>query len=276
MGIQKISWSRRANILVVFVAVMTASAPAQSEELRDLCADRPGLGTPSCTVDKGHLVLELGIANWTRDDQGPIRTDTVTGGDALLRYGVTETMEAQIGWTAFGRVRERDASSGMIDRTSGAGDLLVAVRQNLRSPDGSGFSAAIMPYATLPAGRTSIGAGDWGAGLIVPVSVEVGRGFSLAASPQIDAAVNSDGSGRHLGYGSVIGVQIALGADLSLTEEVSVYRDEDPSGAVTEARNGLSLAWTRGENSQWDLGGSYGLNRNSSDLELSFGYVVRF
>nr|WP_250890751.1 transporter [Sphingobium nicotianae] len=258
------------------LALLAASGLARSEDLRDLCADRPGLGTPACTVDKGHAVLELGLADWTRDDRGPVRTDTLITGDTLLRYGVTGDTEVQIGWTALGHVRVRDASAGAIDRATAAGDVTLALRHNLHNPDGSGLSVALMPYASLPVGRSPVGRGDWGAGLIVPLSFDLGHGLALAATPRIDAVVNGDGRGRHLGYGSVAGLQIDLADHLSLAEEVSLYRDEDPDGHTTQALDGLALAWQAGKNSQWDLGGVLGLNRDSPDVALSIGYAARF
>jgi len=261
------------SILTLFGAT---GMPAHAQQLRDLCPDRPGLGTPACTMDKGHVALELGIADWTRDVQDEGRTDTLIMGDALLRFGLTDRLEAQIGWTAFGHAHARDAEGGTIERKSSVGDVVLALRRNLRNPDGSGLSVAVMPYALVPTGRTTIGAGDWGAGLIVPLSFDLGHGVTLDASPQIDAAVDEDGDGRHLGIGSAVGVEIELAADWTLSEEVSLYRDDDPDGAATQVLENISLAWTQGDDSQWDIGAVIGLNRDSPDVELSIGYVRRF
>ncbi len=73
------------------VAALAASVPAEAGEGRDLCPDRPGLGTPACTVDEGDIVLELGIGDWTSDRSGPERVDIVLAGDALLRVGLTSS-----------------------------------------------------------------------------------------------------------------------------------------------------------------------------------------
>jgi opacity protein-like surface antigen len=265
-----------AVLLLAALPLLGGAQAAQAQDLRDLCADRPGLGTPACTVDAGHAVLEAGLADWTHDRADGVRTDQVAAGDMLLRYGIDAATEVQLGWTAYGHVRVRDAAGG-VSRASGVGDVTIALRRNLRHPDGSGFAVALMPYVSLPTGGSAIGAGDWGAGLIVPMSADLGdNGLSLALTTAIDAAPDADRSGRHLGYGEVIGLGYALSDNVSATVELSLYRDHDPAGHQTRALTGLSLAWQPGTDSQWDVGANLGLNHDSPDVELSVGYVRRF
>lgn len=256
-------------------AAFAVASPALGGEGRDLCADRPGLGTPACTVEPGTVVLELGLADWTLEKGGGARTDTLLAGDALLRVGLTPSLEAQLGWTAIGHVRSRDAALGTIGKETGTGDMTVALRRNLRNPDGSGFSLAVMPYASLPTGGGAIGAGDWGAGLLVPMGIEAGP-VSIGLTPHIDAAVDGDGSGRHLAYGSVAGLGFDLGKGVSMAAELSVARDRDPAGDTTQWLAGLSAAWQPDDDSQWDAGVNVGLDRDSPDVQLYAGYVRRF
>ena len=261
---------------IVLLAALTCAAPALGQEdRRDLCPDRPGLGTPACTVDAGAVVLEVGIADWTLDRNSASRTDAFAFGDALLRAGLTPSLEVQVGWTMLGHMRERDRASGDVARRTRTGDVTLALRQNLKNPDGSGTSIALMPYATLPVGGEGVGAGDWGAGLIVPVSFELGA-VSLGFTPHVDAAVDGDGDGRHLAYGSVVGLGFGVSDDISMAAEVSLTRDRDPGGRSTEALAGLSAGWQPDADSQWDIGANVGLNRDSPDVELYFGFARRF
>ena len=249
---------------------------AGAQEVRDLCADRPGLGTPACTVDKGRVVLELGLGDWTRETDGQSRTDSFQTGDALVRLGLTDSLEAQVGWTAYGRVRTRDRVGGMVERDSGVSDVTLALRQNLHNPDGSGFSIAIMPYASLPVGGSAIGDGDWGAGLLMPVSYDLGGGLSIALTPEIDAAVDEDGRGRHVAFGGVAGLGFAFSDALSGSIEAQLTRDDDPDGHASEALGGLSFAWQPGDDMQVDIGVNIGLNADSPDREIYLGVVRRF
>jgi len=259
----------------LFAAVAAAVPTLAAEERRDLCPDRPGLGTPACTIDAGAVMLEVGMAGWALDRTADSRTDAFTFGDALLRAGLTPSLEVQLGWTMLGHVRERDRATGDVTRRTRIGDVTLALRQNLSNPDGSGFSVALMPYATLPLGGEGVGAGDWGAGMIVPVSFELGA-LSLGFTPHVDSAVDSDGRGRHTAYGSVAGVGVGLSDDVSMAAEVSLTRDRDPGGHTTEALAGLSAGWQPGPDSQWDVGANVGLNRDSPDIELYFGFARRF
>lgn len=260
---------------ILFLASLIAT-PAAAQEARELCPDRPGLGTPACTVAPGTVVGELGLADWTRETSAGAQIDSVVAGDALVRFGLTERLEGQIGWTALGHVRERDMASGTRTRRSDIGDVTVAVRRNLKNPDGSGFSVAVMARASLPVGGAPIGAGDWGAGALLPVSFELGGGLSVDLTPQIDAAVDADGKGRHLGFGTVAGLGFALGESLSAAAEVSLYRDRDPGGHSTQALAGLSLGWQCDDDTQLDLGANLGLNKTSPDSQLYLGIVRRF
>lgn len=253
-----------------------ASAPAWAGEARDLCPDRPGLGTPACTVAPGTVVGELGLADWTRDSDSAARTDTAMAGEALVRIGLTDSLEMQAGWTAYGHVRTRDRLTGRTNRASGVGDVTLALRQNLRNPDGSGLSFAVMPYVTLPVGGTAIGAGDWSAGLIMPVSFALTGRVSLALTPEVDAEADSDGNGRHLRFGSVAGLGFALTDTLSASTEVALYRDRDPAGHATEALLGLSAGWQPDDATQLDIGVNLGLNANSSDSQVYLGVARRF
>lgn len=268
--------------LAIALILSSLSAPARADVIappppspRDLCPDRPGLGTPACTIDAGRVVVELGLGDWTHDKSGPMRTDTIIGGEALVRIGLNDGLEAQIGWTAYGYVRTRDLSTGTIDKSAGTGDVTLALRQNLRSPDGSGFSVAAMPFVSLPVGGKAIGAGDWGAGLLVPISFDLG-GISLALTPEIDAAADSDGKGRHLSYGSVVGLGFSLTDAISASTEISIHRDDDPTGHITEALAGLSAGWQPDDDLQFDIGLNIGLNAASADTELYFGIARRF
>jgi hypothetical protein len=260
--------------LFAVLAFLALPAAARAE-LRDYCPDRPGIGTPPCTIDKGHLSFEVGLADWTLDRSPTDRTDTLILGDALLRYGLTDSTEIQLGWTSFGRERDHDRLTGARTSRSRVGDVSVAVRQNLRNPDGSGFSVALMPFATLPVGRQPIGAGDWGAGLLMPVAYELGEHFSLEWVPEIDAAVDGDGNGRHLAYGGVAGFQAKLSKAVTATAEYQLIRDDDPAGHQTQQRAGLALSWQPKDDLQFDLGANAGL-RHQPDVELYIGIARRF
>jgi len=260
---------------ILLAGLLIASPALAEDKLRDLCAERPGLDTPACTVDPGHLQVEVGLGDWTLDKQAGSRTDTVLLGDMSARYGVGESTEIRLGWTAYGHVRNRDAT-GAIDRTSGTGDVTIGLKQNLSNPGGDGFSMALLPYATLPTGKNGVGAGDWGAGLLIPISYSLTDKLTLETTPEMDAAVDSDGKGRHLAYGSAAGLGVKLNEQWSMSVEGQLIRDRDPSGHSTQLLAGAYVAWQPKGRLQFDAGAQAGLNHATPDLELYFGISQKF
>lgn len=269
-------WPDRRGQVQVAACLLLLGLPsvAGAQNKRDFCVDRPGLGTPACTLDNDEFAIELGVVSWTLDRAAGSRTDTLVIGDMLLRHGLSENLEVQLGWRAYATNRVR--SGGNVDSTGGPGDVLLAVRRNLKNPDGSGFSLAVMPYLSLPTGNSAIGVGDWGAGLLIPVSHELPAGFGISFTGNVEAAVDMDRDGRHLAYGAIVGLDVPLNRAVNAAVELSARRDDDPSGTTTGLLAGLSAGWAPDEALQLDAGAAVGLNRDSPDLQIYLGIARRF
>jgi Putative MetA-pathway of phenol degradation len=266
---------KKRQALIIFAIFGSIPNLANAEHERDLCTDRPGLGTPACTIEPGQIMVEAGIVDWTLDRQSGNRSDIIQAAQMLTRIGLGDHLEAQIGWNGYADIRTRDTISGTY-KAKGAGDIRMALRRNFINPDGSGTSLAIMPYAIIPIGRSPIGAGDWGAGIIAPVSYSLPHNIGIAFTPEIDAAVNQSGNGRHVAFGSVAGVSFPLTKALSLTSELSWFRDNDPSGHSSCTLSGFSLAWQPSKKLQFDIGTNIGVSGIAPDREIYFGVARRF
>ena len=249
------------------------AAPVGAAELRDLCADRPGLGTPPCIVDRGHLLVEAGIADFTHDRQPDVVSDSFTAGDLLLRYGVGERLEVFGGWTAFTHDRERDRVTREVTRTSGVGDMVFGLKQSLANPDGSGISVAVQPFVTAPTATHGVGEGGWTQGLIVPISIELPAKLTLELSPEIDRLSDENSGGHHLACTGVVGLTRALGA-VDAQVELLVSRDDEEH--ATQAIADVNLGWTIGDDLQLDAEVDAGLNRAAPGLRVAIGVSRRF
>lgn len=267
--------TRRTSYGPVAGILLLWSLPAHADE-RDYCPARPGLGTPACTMSPGRVSVETGLIDWTREDDAGERTDTVLIGDTLVRLGVSDSVEAQLGWTPYGHVRTRDKSSGQIDRAGRIGDVMLGLKANLAHPDGSGLSIAVQPFVTLPVGRSPVGAGDWGGGVVVPVTYDLSDSINLQATSEADAAVDGDGRGRHLAYSGILGLGISLAGALDLTLELEAVRDDDPAGHTTQALAAASLALMTDRDTQVDIGAVAGLNDAAPAAEIYVGLSRRF
>lgn len=260
---------------VVLVLAGLNATPAFAQE-RDYCPERPGINTPACIVDKGHVSVETGLADWTLDRRSDARTDTVLVGDTLVRVGVAHTVEARIGWTPFGHERTRDRVTGQVETHDQVGDISLGLKASLLHPDGSDLSIAALPFVTLPVGGSHIGAGAVTAGFLLPVSYDLFDVVQFAATPEIDAQADEDGHGRHLQYSAASGFTFKLGKAVSLQAEAQVIQDNDPDDRTTQALASLSVAWQPRGDWQFDVQGLAGLNRDTPDIELAAGISRRF
>lgn len=257
------------------LAVIAWSGAARADE-RDFCADRPGKGTPSCTLDPGHLQVEAGLLDYSHSRDRDTIEDDYTSGDLLLRYGVDDSLEARIGWDGYGWMRSRDRASGEVDHAHGGGDLTLSFRQNLRHPDDTGTAFAIQPSVTLPVGHGQVGAGTWSAGVVAPFGVDLAKNWRLTLDPEVDAAADADRHGRHLAYALAAAVTRSIGQALQLSVEGWTMRDDDPSGHQTQASVDFSAAWQPDKNSQIDLSAYVGANHATPRIELALGMARRF
>jgi len=265
----------RAHASIAALLLCVAVTPAWADD-RDYCPARPGLGTPACTIAPGRISVEVGLADWQHDADATGQTDSVLFGDTLVRVGLGEAVEAQIGWSPFGIERTRDTATGIVGHDHAVGDVLVGLKANLLHPDGNGLSFAIQPCATLPTGRSPVGAGDWGAGLVAPVTYDLSDTVNLEFTPEIDAAVDEDGNGRHVAFSGIIGLGYAVSDQVGVTIEVEDARDHDPSGHTTQWLSAASLAWTPATDLQLDIGANLGLNADAPDTEVYVGISRRF
>jgi hypothetical protein len=266
-------FGRAAAFLGVFVIVSTA---ARAEDGPRFCPTRPSLGGSSCTTEPGQIHLEYSFADWERDDQKDQREDRVAAMDLLARLGVGKDTEIQLGWTAFGHDRTRDKATGKIDKTGGTGDVTFAIREHLTGKEGEPFSAGIQAFVTAPTGHYPVGAGTWSAGALIPVQYDLTQTLAVSFTGEADAAANEGGNGRHLAYSGIGGLRYKATSNISTYAELSIERDDDPSGHETLALAAFSAAWRPTKRLQFDVLAVAGLNRPSPDLRLVAGGAMLF
>ena len=262
---------------LVCVWLAPVSVSAQTNELRPFCADRPGKGAASCVLDQGHFQVEVGAFDGAHQQGAATEVDSWSAGSITARFGVAPATEFQVGITAFERETVTDRVTGVEDVAEGTGDLFLAVRQGLIRPDGEGFSVALMGYATLPTGGDEVRASGIEAGVVVPVSIDLGNEWGLGLSPYLDIVRDEDGEGSHAAYSFAVDVDRDLG-DWILGAEVWVSRDDDPLVETTQASADLIAIWTPAflPDSQIDFSLNFGLNDDSPDVEFGVGVARRF
>lgn len=252
-----------------------ASAGLAFAEEPRFCPNRPSLGSSACTVEPGHAMVEQSFADWERDDSDGTKQSTLLFADTEARFGVSPSTEVQLSFTTLGLTRTRD-TTGVVKHQTAIGDIRVGVRRNIRNPDGRGFSIAAEPFATLPVGRSPIGAGTWGAGLVVPIGFDLSKSLTLGFTATIEASPDQDGSGRHTAYDGIVGLGCNVSDAIAITGEIQFARDLDPAKHASMAVAAGSLAWQPHKGFQLDLLAVAGITHDAPDLRLVAGGAILF
>ena len=262
-------------VVSALALLLPVAAHAQEAKPR-FCPNRPSLESSACTTEPGRVQFEFSVADWTLDDNRDERDDTILGGDFQARLGVGPATELQLSWTPVAYARTRNKASGDVSRVARVGDVRLAVRQNLRNPDGNGLSYGLEPFVTLPVGRSPVGAGTWGAGVVLPVTYDVTDAVNIGFTGELDAAPDSDGDGRHFQYSGIAAASLAVAESVSLTLEGQLLRDRDPGDHATRAVAGLGVQWKYSDMRAFYAEAVGGLNRASPDVQLYAGVSALF
>ena len=269
----------RITATALAAACLLAGAPALAQETtrREFCADRPGKGAATCVLDQGGVQVEIGLVDYARQRDSATEVEGWAVASTLVRYGLTPLLEVQVGLSPWQTEIVTDRATGVEDRVEGVGDLFLSARRSLVSPDGSGRSAAIQAYVTLPTGDDAVRADGVGGGLVLPVGLPIDDDWSLALTPGVDIVRDADGEGSHAAWALAAGVDRDFG-QWNLGAEIGVSRDDDPLGATTQSTFDLTAIWSPPfmANAQIDFGLNFGLNEHSPDVEFGVGVARRF
>lgn len=250
------------------------AGPATAADDDPICADRPGLSTPACTVPPGKIQVETTIVDWAHDRSGGVESDSLTLGASAVKLGITDRLHLEVDVAPYASVRER--AGGSSERVSGFGDLAIAAKYRFSS-DSAPVEVAVLPFVKIPTAKRSLGNGKVEGGVILPVGYAIpGTSLSLALSPELDLLADTDGSGRHLAMAQVIGLGVTLSDLLSASLELAGAWDWDPAGTVRQYALGASAAYLLSNDVQLDAGVILGLNRETPDIEIYSGIAFRF
>jgi hypothetical protein len=251
--------------------LLCLATPVWADDGSVICPDRPGKGTSACTVDAGRWQLELGLYDGSFQRRAGTTTDTTSAGAALLKYGVSDSFDIEAGMALYQSVRVHDA--GGTQTQDGIGDLYLHGKWN---PGGGALAIVLDPYIKLPTAGGGLSNGAVEGGLVVPLSYDLGGGWSLAATPEADLLRDGAGGGYHWNAVTVVGLGRSFDDGLSLGAEVWTAQNFDPSGNSHQYSFDLDAAWLAGKDTQLDAGINAGLNRATPDLEIYAGVSRRF
>jgi len=256
----------------MIAAMLLAAAAASGEP--PICADRPSKANGTCTVPEGHIQLETGLIDWTRDRSGDVRTDLVLWGGSFVKYGLGGSADIELGFTPLETLSVR--SDAGHDSENGFGDAVVRWKQRL-TDDKSPLQAAVIPFIKLPTAPHDLGNGKVEAGITVPLSAEIGgTAVTVTLGPELDVKADADGRGSHAAIAQLVNFGLAATSRLTLSGELWAEWDWDSHATSKQASADASAAYLVTNDLQLDAGANFGLNRQSPDIEIYAGISKRF
>lgn len=252
----------------------TPDAPAPTSDEPALCTDRPTKSNVVCTVPVGRLQIETDLPNWTRNDDGGVRSDVVLYPNPFVKYGLGANTDIEVNWAPY--VTARTRVGPFVSRISGVGDVYLRLKQ--RSTDSSAkLQVGVIPLIKLPTARLGIGNREVEGGVSVPIQYTLPQGFTLTTSPELDVLANSTNSDdRHVQLIGTANIGKTLSSTVTAYAEFWTAQNYDPAGTVRQYSADVALAWLVQPRLQLDLGGNFGLNRQTPDAQVYVGLSTRF
>lgn len=247
---------------------MAAAAAA----LPPICTDRPTKANATCTVPKGALQVESGLATWSITKTGGLRTEMLSVGSTVVKVGLSDRSDLQLGLTPLVRLRQR--SGGERTRRSGFGDLVVRYKHRLTGDDAP-VAVGVIPFVKLPTARRGLGNRKVEGGLAVPVSMAAGKA-TVTFGPELDLLADADGRGYHLALVNLVNIAAPIAPRITLAGELWSNVNADPGGTLKQASADAALAIALSDRLQLDAGVNLGLTRDTPDTEFYAGLSTRF
>jgi hypothetical protein len=256
--------------LALSATMLCAGSAGWSANPQPICPDRPSKGTGTCTVPLGHLQIETGLIDWAHDHSSGERSDFTTIGSSLIKYGVSDRADIELGITPVEVLRVGH------ERTSGFGDMVVRAKYRLTG-DGAPVAVTLDPFVKLPTANYRLGNGKVEAGLTLPLSVALGESpLTLSLAPEVDSRADADGHGHHAAMIQLVNLGLAASSRLSFSAELWGQWDWDPAGTGKQTSADGSIAYLVNNGLQVDGGANFGLNRETPDVELYAGVSEHF
>jgi hypothetical protein len=246
--------------LLLAASVFSAgSAFAQS-----VAFDRPGIAFSPTTLPAGTVSWEQGLPDWSRDREAGVEVSTYAA-NTLLRVGLSEQWELQLGGSPYNRAELRVAGLGRL-RGSGAGDTSIAFKYALAGLS-EPVSWAFLGKVSSPTGNSAFTSGR------TQVAIGTAAGWALSERHTLGlyANVSRDADARVY--------TLSPSLSVALSDRVGTYVEAGFSKSTespTESIAGLGLTFMAGDAVQLDMSADWGLNDASTDLIAGFGVSIYF
>ena len=253
-----IGFSHPARLQILMPCILLAAAatatPAFGQE-QPINTERPSFSSSPIALDPGVLQLEGGY-EYLRDDNG-VEFDASRLPLLLVRYGLAEKLELQVGWAGY---TWAEAGNRDID---GTGDASVGMKWQI-TEDGAQLPVSLFAGVSVP-----VGAKEFSSDRFDPT---IGAFWSYSAALDWFGTVLVSQPDDETVLSNALGISLPLSERLgSYVEYYGNYGDSGPEHYVNGGVTYLSALST-----QFDAHIGLGLNDRSADLLIGFGLAHRF
>lgn len=245
-------------VSLLFVALL--AGPAHADDAAP-AFDRPGIAFATETLPRGTFAWEQGLPDVSTDRIGGIRT-TAWVADTLLRFGVADTLDLQLGANSFGGVKVRGRGENISER--GGGDGWASVKW-VPATGSDAFTWAMLATATLPFGEAPIGDGGH--------DYDIGITGTWALPSDTSVSLYADHSWGDSGRGWMFSPSFAF----PLGKDVDGYVEAGyGAGAARTRVAGGGVTWMATARLQLDASFLRGLDDGSLDWQSGIGMALYF
>lgn len=270
---QEMNWSRKIQAAVVIWVAGSSQVMAQGYEknggMRDLETDRPDATESPISVDRGHFQLEAGLVTWSRDESGSDVVESWSLGEMNIKYGLTDSMDAQLIIVPSERVRT--VTGNQETELEGVSDLTLRLKKNVWGNDGGSTAFGLLPYVTIPSG-SEVSTKTGGAGLVTPFSWNIGENWGLGTQVELAYEWNDEESDHTFNVTHTC----VLGFDV--TDQFGFYLEHILSAGDHRLESSASFGITFLVNKflQWDAGSIVGLTDSANDVLAFTGFSWKY
>lgn len=268
-------------------ALLAPAAPAsdwaayfagETEEARPVFLRPIGTEPHPYSLDRGRFQIEISpfsYAHNRRDADGTRIRSHAFDVPALIKYGLTDSLDIQVGAELFVWERSREQGGSDWDTSSGFGDLTVRLKQNLWGNDGGETAMALMPYLVFPTASGGMGEQGVRGGLLVPWAWEIDDDWALDVVPGVAAVRNLDDDALEAEFAGL------LTLNRSLADGVDAFADFHAAVTTESGRTwlgalGAGLTFQLNENLVIEPTAHFGLTREADDYAFAITIVQRF
>ncbi len=248
-----------------------------TSKMRDLSTDRPDTTESPYTVDAGHFQLEMSLVDYTFDrrNEENVTRRSVSVAPMLLKLGIMNDFDLQIGIDPYTREREKDRTTDERTTLSGFGDITVRTKFNLWGNDSGDTALALMPFVKFPTATGDLGNGKIEGGLIVPLAFDLGNDIGAAVMTEFDVVRDGDNERYTIDWVHTATISVPLVAELSGFVEYAGFANLNHAEQY-RAYFDCGLTYGLKPNTQLDCGLRLGLTRASDDLGMFAGISWRY